>query len=159
MTEETAAANGQAQDSGQIVIQKLFVKDVSFEVPGAPQIFQEQGQLEVSLNLAQKAQPIADDHYEVVLTLTVTTKNGEKTAYLAEVQQAGIFGIRGLEQAQTHAALGIYCPTVLFPYARQMVSELVSQGGFPPLMLQHINFEAMYAEQMRKQQEQAPADA
>ncbi len=153
---EQAAGNGQAAEGGQIVIQKIYIKDASFEVPGAPGIFQEQGQMDVNLNLSQKAQPVGDDHYEVVLTVTVTTKVGDKTAYLVEVQQAGIFGIRGLEQPQVHAALGIFCPNTLYPYARQAISEMVSLGGFPPLVMQHVNFEAIYAEQMQKQQEQKP---
>ncbi len=155
---EQATGNGQAPQGGQIVIQKIYIKDASFEVPSAPGIFQEQGQMDVNLNLSQKAQPIGDDHYEVVLTVTVTTKVGDKTAYLVEVQQAGIFGIRGLDQPQTHGALGIFCPNTLYPYARQAISDLVAQGGFPPLVLQHVNFEAIYAEQMKKQQEQPQAN-
>lgn len=156
MTEENneATASEATQANGQIAVQKVYVKDVSFEVPNAPAIFQENGQLDLQLNLAQTTESLAEDVYDVTLTVTATTKVGETTAYLAEVKQAGIFTIKGFEPNQTHAAVGIYCPTTLFPYARAVISDLVAQGGFPPLTLQHVNFETLYADQMRKQQEQ-----
>lgn len=153
------AANGQAQAQAQLNLQRVYVKDASFEVPGAPQIFQEQGQPNVELNLAQRATQLGSDVYEVVLSVTATCKVGDKTAYLAEVQQAGIFGVAGFDEANRDAILGSYCPNLLFPYARQIVSDLVQNGGFPPLFLQPINFDALYAEQMRRRSEGAPAQA
>ncbi len=93
---------------------------------------------------------MAENVYEVVLTVTVTCKLAEKTAYLAEVQQAGVFGMSGFDMANRDAVLATYCPNVLFPYARQIVSDLIQNGGFPPFLLQPINFEALYAEQMRR---------
>jgi preprotein translocase subunit SecB len=145
--------NGQAQ-APQLVLQKIYVKDVSFEAPNAPQVFQEMGdseQPQVQLNLAQKATDLGNDLYEVVLSLTLTCTVGTRTAYLAEVQQAGLFGIAGFEEAEREGIIGSYCPNLLFPYARQMVSHLVLEGGFPPFLLQPINFDALYAEQRRRQ--------
>ncbi len=154
---ETTPANG--QDNGQnaqpqMMLQKIYVKDSSFEAPNAPQIFQELGESgqepEVQLNLSQKATKVADDVHEVVLTLTLTCTLGEQTAYLAEVHQAGIFGIAGFGDQDLAGILGSYCPNLLFPYARQVISSLVLEGGFPPFLLQPINFDALYAEQQRR---------
>ena len=146
------ASNGASagDNSAQLSLQKVYVKDASFEVPGAPHIFQEQGQPQVQLNLSQQVGSLAENVYEVVLTVTVTCKLAEKTAYLAEVQQAGVFGMSGFDMNNRDAVLATYCPNVLFPYARQIVSDLIQNGGFPPFLLQPINFEALYAEQMRR---------
>ncbi len=151
---DTIATNGAAEPQGQaqLSLQKVYIKDASFEVPGAPQIFQEAGQPQVQLNLSQKVGTIAENTFEVILSVTVTCSVGEKTAYLAEVQQAGIFGLVGFDDASRDTVLATYCPNVLFPYARQMVSDMVQNGGFPPFLLQPINFEALYAEQQRRQQ-------
>ncbi len=153
------AANGQAQAQAQLNLQRIYVKDVSFEAPGAPQIFQEQGQPNVELNLSQRASTLGTDVYEVVLSVTATCKVGDKTAYLAEVQQAGIFGIAGFDDANRDAIIGTYCPNVLFPYVRQIISDLVQNGGFPPFFLQPINFDALYAEQLRRRAESSGAQA
>ena len=159
MAETNPASNG-ASPSAQLTVQKIYVKDTSFEVPGAPQIFQEQGQPQVQLNLAQKVNNFSDGNYEIVLTVTVTCKIGEKTAYLAEVQQAGVFGLAGFEQANLEAVLATYCPHTLYPYARQAIAGLILQGGFPPFVLQPINFEQLYSDQIRRRnQEQLPASA
>jgi len=147
------AANGQAGQP-QLVLQKIYVKDVSYEAPNAPQIFQEVGendlQPQVQLNLGQKAVELGNDMYEVVLSLTLTCTLGERTAYLAEVQQAGVFGIAGFSEEDRAGIINSYCPNLLFPYARQMLSSLVLEGGFPPFLLQPINFDALYAEQQRR---------
>ena len=153
---ENAIING-GETGAQLSLQKVYVKDASFEAPGAPQVFQEQGQPQVQLNLQQQVTSIGENVFEVVLSVTVTCKLGEKTAYLAEVQQAGIFGMAGFEASGRDAVLATYCPNVLFPYARQIVSDLIQSGGFPPFLLQPINFEGLYAEQMRRQAEGAPA--
>lgn len=146
-------ANGQAGQP-QLVLQKIYVKDVSFEAPNAPHIFQEIGetdqQPQVQLNLGQKATDLGGDLYEVVLSLTLTCTLGDKTAYLAEVQQAGVFGVAGFNEADHNGIIGSYCPNLLFPYARQVISSLVMEGGFPPFLLQPINFDALYAEQQRR---------
>jgi preprotein translocase subunit SecB len=149
------AANGAAQAGPTLTVQKLYVKDASFEIPNAPMIFQEQTQPQITLNLAQRVNNFADGLYEVVLTVTVTCKVGEKTAYLAEVQQAGVFGLNGFNANDLQAVLATYCPHTLYPYARQVVSDLILAGGFPPFLLQPINFEQVYAESMAQQREQA----
>ncbi len=154
-TPETNAGADQAANGPSFVVQKIYLKDVSFESPAAPEIFRENVQPEIKLNLAQRVQNMADDLYEVTLTVTVTCKLGDKTAYLAEVQQAGIFGIKGFEPQQLQGTLGAYCPTILFPYARQQISDMVAHGGFHPLLLQPVNFDQLYAEQMRRQSEES----
>lgn len=143
------------QQQAQFQLQKLYVKDVSFELPNAPQIFQEEGQVEIKLNLSQKVENLSENVHEVVLTVTVTASLGEKTAYLAEVQQAGIFAIVGLSEQGRHAALNTLCPSTLFPYARRSITDLVAEGGFPPLVLQPINFDQIYAQRMQEAQAQA----
>lgn len=151
------AGNGQAAPQRQLALQKIYVRDASFEVPNAPAVFQEEGQPQVQLNLSHKAGQIGEGNYDVVLTLTVTCTLNERTAYLAEVQQAGVFAAAGFPQEELDAILGSYCPNVLFPYARQMVSDLVQNGGFPPLLLQPINFDALYAEQQQRGGDAVPA--
>jgi preprotein translocase subunit SecB len=144
--------DGQASQP-QLVLQKIYVKDVSFEAPNAPQIFHEIDETEqpqVQLNLGQKATDIGNSLYEVVLSLTLTCTVGERTAYLAEVEQAGLFGIAGFSEADHAGIIGSYCPNLLFPYARQVISSLVLEGGVPPFLLQPINFDALFAEQQRR---------
>jgi len=149
-------ANGQASQP-QLMLQKIYVKDVSFEAPNAPQIFHAMGendqlQPQIQLNVGQKATDLGNDLYEVALSLTLTCTLGERTAYLAEVEQAGLFGIAGFSEAEHAGIIGSYCPNLLFPYARQVISSLVLEGGFPPFLLQPINFDALYSEQMRRLQ-------
>jgi preprotein translocase subunit SecB len=156
MAEQTAGnGKGNGQDTQpQLNLQKIYVKDASFEAPNAPQIFQEIGEgaqePQVQLNLAQKSAKLADNVHEVVLTLTLTCSLGERTAYLAEVHQAGVFGIAGFSANDEAGILASYCPNLLFPYARQVISALVLEGGFPPFLLQPINFDALYAEQQQR---------
>ena len=159
MTDPTANGAGAPQAAAQIVLQKLYVKDASFEAPSAPQIFQEEGQTNLQLNMSQKVTTVAENVYEVLLTLTLTCTLGEKTAYLAEVQQAGIFGIAGFDNRNLEAILSTYCPNVLFPYARQVIGEMIQNGGFPPYLLQPINFDQIYAEQLRRRAAQAQGEA
>ena len=147
------AAAATASASAQLSINKIYLKDASFEAPGAPQVFAEQGQPQLALNLSQKVATVAENAYEVVLTVTVTCTLNDKTAYLAEVQQAGLFGATGFEPSGLEAVLSTYCPNTLFPYARQAVTEMVQAGGFPPLFLQPINFDQLYAEQLRRRAE------
>ena len=154
MTEENKAATTENQGPS-MALQKIYTKDVSFEAPNAPQIFNEQGQPEIKLNMNQKVNKLDGDIFEVALTATVTCTVNEKTTYLVEVCQAGLFGMKNFEEQALHQTLGVYCPNVLFPYVRQQVSDLVLAGGFQPLMLQPVNFEQMYAQQMQKAQEQA----
>ena len=150
---ETATPTNGATAPASLSVQKIYIKDASFEVPGAPAIFQEQGQPQIQLNLAQKVNRYNEDLYEVVLTVTVTCKISDKTAYLAEVQQAGVFGLTGFDSENLEAVLGTYCPHTLYPYARQAVADLVMQGGFPPFVLQPINFEQLYGEHRKRSSE------
>ena len=159
MADTNPAANGAAAGEATLTIQKLYVKDSSFEVPGAPQIFQEQDQPQVQLNLSQKVSNFAENLYEVVLTVTVTCKVGEKTAYLAEVQQAGVFGLVGFPANDLQQVLGTYCPHTLYPYARQAISQMILDGGFPPFNRQPINFEQLFAEHARPRVDGAGAGA
>jgi len=154
-----AAATEEQQQQAQFQLQKIYVKDVSFEIPNAPQVFQDDGQVEIKLNLAQKVEALAEGVQEVVLTVTVTATLGEKTAYLVEVQQAGIFSITGLNEQSEHAAINTLCPHTLFPYVRRVITDLVADGGFPPLVLQPINFDQIYAQRMQEAQAQADTAA
>jgi preprotein translocase subunit SecB len=153
--QDTLNGNGAAPTGPSFTVEKLYVKDVSFEAPGTPQVFNESGQPQLQMNLNQRVQRLSDTAYEVVLGVTLTCTMAEKTAYLAEVQQAGVFGLIGFDEMTLDAMLGTHCPNALYPYARQAISDLIQGGGFPPFLLQPINFEALYAEGLRQRAEQA----
>jgi preprotein translocase subunit SecB len=138
----------------QFQLQKLYAKDVSFELPNAPEIFQDTGQAEIKMNLSQRVNDVSENMYEVVLSVTVTAMTGEKTAYLAEVHQAGIFHIAGFNEQAQHTVLNTLCPHSLFPYACRVITDLVADGGFPPLVLQPINFDQIYAQRMAEANKQ-----
>lgn len=144
-------------NKAQFMIQKLYTKDVSFELPNAPEVFKEKGQADVKMDLAQRVDELGEGMHEVVLTVTVTASLGEKTAYLAEVAQAGIFLISGFNEQTAHAVINTLCPGTLFPYARRTISSLVIEGGFPPLILQPVNFEQLYASRMQELMKQQAA--
>ena len=154
-TNGAAAPNETTPAGAMFTLEKIYLKDVSFEAPGAPQVFNEQGQPQLQMNLSQKVQRLADNAFEVVLGVTLTCTIGEKTAYLAEVQQAGVFGLTGFDEQALDAMLGTHCPNALYPYARQAISDLLQSGGFPPFLLQPINFENLYAESLRQRAQQA----
>ncbi|MFA5626340.1 MAG: protein-export chaperone SecB [Thiohalomonadaceae bacterium] len=135
-------------------IQRVYLKDVSFETPNSPAMFTVQWQPSINIELASASDKLGDDVYEVVLTLTVTCKAEEKTAYLVEVQQAGIFTIAGFDEVTHAGMLGSYCPNILFPYAREAISSLVNKGSFPQLLLAPVNFDALYAQHLEQQQAQ-----
>lgn len=140
----------------QFSLQRVYLKDASLEVPGAPAVFLQPWNPEVSIDLASKIMPLEDEnHFEVTVVLTVTASNEGQTAFLVEVKQAGIFQAVGFDEASLGPLLGAYCPNVLFPYAREAISDLVGKASFPQLLLQPINFDAVYAE--RLQQAQATA--
>ena len=148
--EQNPAMTPDENAAAQFQIQKLYAKDVSFELPNAPQVFQETGQADVKMSLAQRVEDLGENLHEIVLTVTVTASIDDKTAYLAEVAQAGIFLISGFNEQAAHAVMNTMCPNTLFPYARRSISELVSDGGFPPLTLQPVNFEQLYAQRMQE---------
>ena len=143
------------QESPLFAIEKLYVKDLSLEVPNAPAIYLESESPEVGLQLQTGVQRLAEDAFEVTLTVTVTAKIGEKTVFLVEVGQAGIFRVRNVPEDNLAPLLSIACPNILFPYAREVVSDIVSRAGFAPVVLQPVNFEALYAARL----EQAAAEA
>jgi preprotein translocase subunit SecB len=133
----------------EVNLRRIFVKDASLEMPSGAEIFNGEWNPKVDMDVSIKSRPLNDDHYEVALVLTVRVESGEKTAFLIEVHQAGIFLIKGLEQAQFNHAVGAFCPSILFPYAREAVDAMATKASFPPLLLAPINFDAMY-EQNRK---------
>lgn len=138
-------------------IQRIYVKDLSFESPNAPQVFRDTWEPAVNVELNVKTDKLDNNIYEVKLSITANVSSKEKPAFLAEVHQAGIFNIQGFSEVQLSRMLGSYCPTVLFPYAREVISDLVSRGGFPPLYLAPINFEALYEQQLQQQQNKETA--
>jgi preprotein translocase subunit SecB len=159
MTQTNDPNPADSTQRGQFGIQRIYVKDISFETPNSPAIFREQWTPAVNLELHSESKALEPNVYEVVISITVTVKVGELTAFLAEVRQAGIFSIQGLDAPQLGPTLGAFCPNILFPYAREAVSDLVVRGGFPPLYIAPVNFDALYAEQVRRHQQtqQAPA--
>lgn len=151
------AANGAAQGNQQVQfsLQRIYVKDLSFESPKSPAVFQSQWNPQVNLDLNTRHSELQEGVHEVVLSLSATVTNGnDEVTFIAEVQQAGIFAINGLDEAAMRHTLGAFCPNILFPYAREAIDNLVLRGSFPPLMLSPVNFDALYAqaEQRRAQQ-------
>lgn len=156
MAENSQAAAGN-ENQPQFAMQRIYVKDLSFESPNAPTVFQEQWKPQVNLDLNTGHSKISDNQYEVVLSLTVTAKIDEKVAYIVEVQQAGVFLVNGVDAQQLGHMMGAYCPTILFPYAREAIDNLVNRGSFPALMLAPVNFDAMYAQALQRKQKEASA--
>ena len=148
------------QDQGtsdkQIAIQKIYVKDFSFESPHTPDVFAKKNwSPKTDLNLRSSHTTATDNNHEVILTITIEAKEDEQTFFLVELQQAGLFHIAGYDEAEFKAIVGSYCPNILFPYARESVANIVSKGGFPEFLLQPINFDALYAQGMAQAQAQA----
>lgn len=144
----------EAQQSNQPVfsIEKVYVKDLSLEIPNAPQIFLEREAPQVDIQLHHNSNAIEDGVYQTMLTVTVTAKVGEKTLFLVEATQAGIFVARNIPTGELDAVLGIACPNILFPYVREVISDTVVRAGFPPVILSPVNFEAIYQTQREQQQ-------
>ncbi len=132
-------------------IHRIYMKDLSFEAPNTPHTFSEEWKPEVQLNLETKSSRLHDNQHEVVLSITANVSSSAKSAFLVEVHQAGIFMISGLEADQLHHTLGSFCPNILFPYAREAISDLVVRGGFPQLLLAPVNFDALYTQHMEEQ--------
>ena len=147
----------EAQQEQQFIIQRIYIKDVSFEAPNSPSVFTQEWNPDTNLDLNTQVNPLAGDNHEVELTITITVKSNDKVAFLVEVTQAGVFYITGYAPEQLNHLLAAYCPNILFPYAREVIASLVSKGSFPELHLSPINFDALYAR--RLQEEQAKAGA
>lgn len=141
----------QADDERQFAIQRIYTKDLSFESPNSPHIFVGDWAPDINVNLQTEVTTLGDDNLEVVLTVSVEAKQGDQSAFLVEVKQAGIFLIKGFSDEEMAPLLGIGAPNALFPYAREVVSDLVTRGSFPPFILQPVNFEAMFAQQIASQ--------
>ena len=145
MTDETNEAGVSADETAQIGLQKVYLKDASYEAPNAPGIFSGEWKPAINLNLATRHTNLGKNTYEVVLEATVEAKQEDSVAFLAEIQQAGIFMIRGFEEEELSKVLSTFCPTQIYPYARESIADLVGKGGFPQLHLQPVSFEAMVA--------------
>lgn len=147
-------AEEQQQEVAQPIfsIEKIYLKDMSLEAPNAPQIFLSKEAPQVGIELQNKAGMVDDGVFEVVVTITVTSKIQDKVAFLVEVAQAGIFVIRNVPEESISGILGVTCPNILFPYAREAISDIATRAGFQPVLLNPINFEALYAQQLQQQQ-------
>jgi preprotein translocase subunit SecB len=155
--DETQAAAQDKDSQPQFVMQRVFIRDLSFESPTAPGVFKQEWKPQMSVDLRTKSASLDDDNYEVVLTITITAKLDDETAFLAEVQQAGIFFIRGIEGDERRRILAVVCPNMLFPYARETLDNIVVKGTFPALMLAQVNFDALYQQAMQQAQQEAEA--
>ena len=150
---EAAATN--EQQAPQFAIQKIYVKDISFEAPNLPELFNVEYKPEVKMEMNSKSRQVADDHYEVILSVTLSAQIGEKVAFLAEVQQAGLLFIKGFTNQQKHQLLGAAGPEALYPYVRETIASLVGRTGFPVIQLTPVNFMGLYMENMQRAQAQA----
>ncbi len=157
--EKQAEQAGQAAQAeapaAQLGIQRIYVKDISFEAPNSPKVFSEEWKPTVDIQLNNNARTLEANVHEVVLAVTVTVKFSDKTVYLVEVHQAGIFNITGVPDQHLPAMAATVCPNILFPYAREAISDLVTRGGFPQLLLAPVNFDALYSQEMQRQQQAA----
>jgi|SRR5688572_15914232 len=147
------------QPQATFQIEKIYVKDLSLEIPNAPQIFTQQAQPQVEVRLDTAATPFSEGYYEASVSATVTAKVGDKTLFLAEAVQAGIFQMRNVPPDDLRPLLGIACPTILFPYLRETISDLVVRGGFPPVLLAPVSFEALYVQRLQQEQQSGAADS
>ena len=138
-------------------IQRTYLKDLSLEIPGAPQIFHEQNAPTVEIQLDVGSQGIADGIYEATVTVTITTKVGDKVGFLVEAKEAGIFEIRRVPQEQLPLVLNVVCPNIVYPYLRANVADVIQRAGFPPIHLAEINFEALYQQRLAQQQQEQAA--
>ncbi len=161
MTQQKKVQNGGSkseetdEQQRQFAIQRIYVKDVSLEVPHSPKIFLQNWEPEMNMDIATKADPLEANTYEVVLSLTVTVKIKDTTAFLVEIKQAGIFTLQGFAEDQLRPMLGAFCPNVLYPYARANITDLVIRGGFPQLYLAPVSFDALYEQHERERMQKA----
>ena len=156
---DAAATNGQDSQQATMAVQHVYLKDCSFEAPGALGLDQSQGQPDMNMNLSQRVNQLGENRYEVVLTVTVTAKQGESTAFIAEVHYGGVFQLQGFSEQQLPYVINVHCPNVLYPYARNQIATLISAGGFFSPPLQPINFEAIFAQRVAEQQQQGAGAA
>ncbi len=159
MTDTTPTAEAPSNENpaanAQFSMKKLYVKDLSFEVPNAPDIFTREYKPDIQMEMNSKSRASGENEFEVDLSVSLTAKQDDKTVFVVEVQQAGIFEISGIDEINMRHTLSAYCPTILFPYVRETVSNLISRGGFPSLLLAPVNFDQLFLSQLQKEQEQA----
>jgi len=146
------------QPQAQLALERIYAKDLSFEVP-SPRVFMGEWQPELDINLSSNAEQLDPTHFQVVLSVTVNAKNQGAVAFIAEVHQAGVFLIENVTQEQLPHLLGAYCPNILFPFAREAINDIVTKGSFPQLLLAPINFDAAFAESQQRLQQQQAAEA
>ena len=156
MAEEKAAAEKQQP---QFMIQKIYTKDISFETPSSPEVFREEWKPELDLQLTNEYKQLDDNNHDVTLVATVTAKLGDKTAFLIEVKQSGIFSLIGYSNEEIAPLIGNHCPTILFPYIREVISDIVLKGGFPQLVLAPVNFDALYMNQVERAKQAAAKES
>ena len=154
--EKQVSGTNENEQEAQFGLQKIYVKDISFEIPHSPMVFQEEWEPTVNMDIANTASKVADDIYEAVISVTLTVTSAEKTMYLIEAQQAGIFHIAGLPNDAINKMLATTCPNIIFPFVRELISDMVMRGGFPQLLLAPVNFDALYAQ--KAEQEAAQQD-
>lgn len=157
MSEQDPSTGAAAPAQPEFSLQRIYVKDLSFEAPHAPQVFTENWQPQINMNLNTQVTNLGNNHVELVLVVSVTAKSGEKVGFHAEVHQGGIFHIQNVPERDMGPLLGIVCPNVLFPYAREAISDLVNRGSFPQLLLAPVNFEALYLHHLQEQRQKAAA--
>jgi len=146
MTEQHAQGNGGDSSERRFSLEKIYIKDLSFEVPNAPSIYNdEQTESKIDMNLKNSHEVVNDDLYEIALTISLHAKDGDRTIFVMEVEQAGQFLIRGFSDPEVRQLVSTTCPSALFPYAREAISNMIGRGGFPAILLQPINFEALFA--------------
>ena len=144
------------QPQATFQIEKIYVKDLSLEIPNAPQVFTQQAQPQLEVRIDTGAAPFAEGYFEAFVSATVTAKVGEKTLFLAEAVQAGIFQLHNVPPEELRPLLAVACPTILFPYLRETISDLIVRGGFPPVLLAPVSFEALYAQRLQQEQSGSP---
>jgi preprotein translocase subunit SecB len=159
MVDKSQPKTSTSAETPQFEIQRIFVKDLSYEAPNTPHTFLEDWKPEVQLNLETKSNRVQDNTHEVVLSVTATVTSNKKSAFLIEVHQSGIFQITGFGNDQLRQMLGSFCPNILFPYAREVISDVVVRGGFPQLLLAPVNFDALYAQHLEEQKKSGKTDS
>ena len=157
MSENENQNEAAQSEQANFALQRIYVKDISFESPNSPMVFQKQWKPEIKMDLNTKNTKLGDDHFEVVVSVTVTVTVETMTAYIVEVQQAGIFAVQGIEGGHLAQALNAFCPNLLFPYLRETVDNVVIKGSFPAMMLAPVNFDAIFAQAVMQKQKEAQA--
>ena len=147
----------QATNERQLLLQKIYIKDMSFESPKAPEVFTSSAQANTQLNIGSANRQLNDENVEVSLTLTIESKDNDQTLFLIEIVQAGVFLMKGYNEQERAQLIGSFCPGTLYPFAREAVAEIAAKGGFPQLLLQPINFDALYAQAVQQRQAEAAA--